>query len=125
MKTQWLCFIIWSIFGLNVGLAQDLENYEPLKSTGTLPKEFLTTTFEQVEDQQAGISRETRDQTKREDLETFYLETTYALDELLRSGQVLYNDPIGDYVNDVVDEILKDQPALRKKLSVFVVKSPV
>ncbi|MEL6651746.1 MAG: M48 family metallopeptidase, partial [Bacteroidota bacterium] len=125
MKTQWLCFIIWSIFGLNVGLAQDLENYEPLKSSGTLPKEFLTTTFEQVEDQQAGISRETRDQTKREDLETFYLETTYALDELLRSGQVLYNDPIGDYVNDVVDEILKDQPALRKKLSVFVVKSPV
>ena len=125
MKTLKYCFIVWSIIGASILPAQDLQNYEPLKSSGTLPKEFRTTTYEQVANQQAGISKQTRNSTTQKDLENFYLETNYALDELLRSGQVLYNDPIGDYVNDVVDEILKDQPAFRKKLSVFVVKSPV
>jgi len=125
MKTLQYCFIAWSILGGTLLSAQDLQNYQPLQSSGTLPKEFRTTTYEQVANQQAGIAKETRNTTEQKDLEVFYLESNYALDELLRSGQVLYNDPVGGYVNDIVDEILKDQPALRKKLSVFVVKSPV
>ncbi|MFK7926346.1 MAG: M48 family metallopeptidase, partial [Bacteroidia bacterium] len=125
MKTLKYCFIVWSIMGWSILPAQDLDNYQPLESSGTLPKEFQTATYEQVANQQAGITSETRNETEQKDLEIFYLESNYGLDELLRSGQVLYNDPVGDYVNDVVDEILKDQPAMRKKLSVFVVKSPV
>ncbi|MEL7534167.1 MAG: M48 family metallopeptidase, partial [Bacteroidota bacterium] len=125
MKTLKYCFLVWSIMGVTLLSAQDLQNYKPLQSAGILPKEFRTTTYEQVANQQAGIAKETGNTTTQKDLENFYLESNYALDELLRSGQVLYNDPVGDYVNDVVDQILKDQPALRKKLSVFVVKSPV
>ena len=56
---------------------------------------------------------------------SFITESNYYIDELLLSGDVLFNDPVGTYVNKVMDSLLKDEPELRKQLEVYVVKSSI
>jgi hypothetical protein len=53
----------------------------------------------------------------------FYLESNYWLYNLMFSGKVLYGDPVGKYVSKTLDNLLKDNPALRSKLRVYMVKS--
>jgi len=42
---------------------------------------------------------------------------------LLLSGDKLFNDPLTIYVNKVADELLKNEPELRKKIKIYVTKS--
>ena len=44
----------------------------------------------------------------------FLLQNSYAVNTLLLSGKVLYNDPVGEYVSKVADEILENDEALKK-----------
>lgn len=128
MKTRCLQLGIWILLGLfsfSVKGQTDFDAYSGLKSIGTLPKDFVSSTYEIVKAQQDRVSTESEDKFEQEALQNFYLESNYAVDELLRSGKVLYNDEVSTYVNAVADEILKDHPALRKKLRFYVVKSPI
>ncbi|HEX8515967.1 MAG TPA: M48 family metallopeptidase [Bacteroidia bacterium] len=59
------------------------------------------------------------DKSKKED---FIVSSNYYLNDLLLSGDVLLNDPISVYVNKVADELLKNDPAIRKELKFFVTK---
>lgn len=102
--------------------AQQFE-YKPLQSSGELPEALFvssTSKFEsdvkEIKTNQEGLSTEEQ--------EKFHLHNNFKIDALLRSGKVLFNDPIGLYINEVVDEILKDDLKLREKLQFFVVKSP-
>ena len=52
------------------------------------------------------------------------ISSNYFLRDLLLSGDVLVNDPLGNYVNRVADELLKNDPELRKQIHIYVIKSP-
>lgn len=84
--------------------AQDLDNYVPLQSTGTLPEEFLTLSSEKYA---ADIEELSRDDKSKDNIERgYYLEANFLLDELLLSGKVLLGDPLTAYVNQVASKIL-------------------
>lgn len=103
--------------------AQDWNYYTPLQSKGNIPSDFTeayTNKYERerehIEDDITGIDR------KRQD--NFHLRSEYLVDELLISGDVIFGDTISNYCNQILDHLLKDDPGLRHKLRIYVVKSP-
>ncbi len=96
-------------------LAQDFDNYQPLRSSGEIPEAFIKKSSVKY---QEAINNNTSSTIKE-----FHLESNFGLDELLASGQVLFNDPISKYVSSVADEILKDDPDTRQKLTFYTIKS--
>src|SRR5690606_4348000 len=59
---------------------------------------------------------------KRQD--NFHLRSEYLVDELLIGGDVIFGDSISNYCNSILDHLLKDDPGLRYKLRIYVVKNP-
>jgi hypothetical protein len=46
------------------------------------------------------------------------------LKSILQSGKVVYGSLLNDYVNTIVDNLLREEPQLREQISIFVIKSP-
>lgn len=115
-----LCLFAWCFHAR----AQDFNNYQPLRSSGTMPEKFITSSTEKyLKDKAEKIS----DSDKRKDRkakEEFLLSANFQIDRLLLSGQVLFNDPVTLYINKVLDQVLKDDPKLRSEIEAYAVKSP-
>jgi hypothetical protein len=116
--------VLLFLFAFAVALAQDpLDNFKPLQSSGTIPADFLQLSSVKYEEEKATISRKEENFDKKAKRD-FYLENSFRLRELLYSGKILFNDPVGEYVNQVADKLLATQPDLRKKIRIYIVKSP-
>ncbi|MCH8905074.1 MAG: M48 family metallopeptidase, partial [Bacteroidetes bacterium] len=113
-----LCFAFGRLMG------QELEDYQPIRSQGEIPEEFRTLSADKFEEQASEIGQEDNRKT-RKSKEKFLLSSNYFIDQMLLSGKVLFNDPVGEYVNEVADLVLKDDPELRDKISIFMIKSPI
>ncbi len=103
--------------------AQLTDNYENLRLTGNLSKDFTTSTSVKFKRDQQKVSKNNKKSIQKAE-ERFYESSHFKIGELLLSGKVLVNDPITNYVNKVADELLKDDPTLRKKIRIYTVKSP-
>ena len=103
--------------------AQDLNNYKQVKSAGDLPRDFTKLTQTKVKEDIGTLNDKSRGARKSK--EQYMLEANYLIDELMSSGKVLVNDPLGDYVNKVADQLLAHDPDLRSQVKIYVVKSPV
>ena len=102
--------------------AQDFENYIPLESSGILPDLVVQKTVEKVDNERDKIVRSVPEQQQGEQ-ESFLIESEHYIDKIMKSGSVLYNDPIGNYVNKVADKILEQDKKLRAQLSFYIIKS--
>jgi len=102
--------------------AQDFDNYQPLENTGTIPEEFITPSSQKYKTAIESIEAKEKARTQK-DYKDFYLESNFIIDDLLQSTRVLFNDPLTDYINKVADELLKDDPEMRKKLRFYAVRS--
>lgn len=119
-------------FSLLIGLflalniqAQNFNDFKPLRSTGAVPESFRKNSSEKYkEDLKTNISTKDKRMEKKAKKEVL-LESNFQADEFLLSGKVLFNDPVGLYVTKVLDKLLEHDPELRKKLEVYVVKSPI
>jgi Zn-dependent protease with chaperone function len=111
--------LLMSIWLPSISLAQ---SYEPLKSRGHLPDDFTLAPSTKYENLVNGISSMAR-KSGRAIEEQFYLKSSFIIDELLKSGKVLFNDPLTTYVNEVADSLLISKPALRKELRFYAVRS--
>lgn len=100
----------------------DFENYTPLSSSGALPDEFTSTSTEKYQDNKKSISN-SDNRTERKAKDEFYLQSTFAIDEMLRSGKVLYNDIAGKYVNKVFEKVIEAAGIEKDKIKIFVVKT--
>jgi hypothetical protein len=100
----------------------DFNNYQPIRSSGELPKELTILSYKKYEKEKAKLDKNEK-RSERIAKDDFLLENSYLLDELLLSGKVLYNDTIGKYVNKVLDRVLENQPDLQDKVKVYVIKS--
>jgi hypothetical protein len=102
--------------------AQDFhKTYTPLNSTGPLPSIFVKDFAKKVQEIPPADKLENPlNESKRRQ---FRMENTFSVDRILRGGNVLYNDSIGQYVNKVLDAILRDKPALREHLQLYIIKS--
>jgi beta-barrel assembly-enhancing protease len=101
-----LCFLLWACITLPLfGLAQstDFNNYQILQSSGTLPLDLSDLLKEDLK------LSENSDKSKRskKDEKDFILHSTYSLNKFLRSGVVIYNDPVGAYLTQILQNVLK------------------
>ena len=103
---------------------QDLaKNFSPLKSSGPLPPEFRQNVRDVVNND---IEQMKTNERENAELKTEFLTlSNYQIDRIMRSGNVLVNDEVGKYINEVADGLLKDNQALRSKLKIYALKSPV
>ena len=102
---------------------QDFNNYKPLESKGKIPKKFISTSTQKYKNEIQRIQQE-RSKNHKEKKE-FALETNFVLDDLLKSGLVLFNDPISNYVNEVTQQLLENDPQLKKKVTIYTLRSPI
>lgn len=103
--------------------AQDFDHFEPLRSKGQIPAAILLRSSEKFEQDRDVLAKQgTADE--RASREDFLLQSHFALDEILLSGRVLYNDPVGQYLNRIKDYILRDRPGARDSIRIYAVKSP-
>lgn len=91
----------------------DFDNYQILKSQGILPKEFSKTFDYHKKDSKQSYSNQ-----KKKDAS---LSSQY-LDDLMHSGDVLYNDQVGEYLNKIMRVIL-DANGISDEVRVYVLKS--
>lgn len=98
----------------------DFNNYVPLKCSGEIPEDFkteLSKLVNQAKDKQTNSRID-----KKREVEFAEL-SNYQLNNILYSGKVLYGDPLSNYVTQVADIVLKNEPELRKKLRFYVLKN--
>jgi beta-barrel assembly-enhancing protease len=98
------------------------QNYEPLQASGRIPIDFTVSPIYKYEQLSNDISDQAR-KSGREAEEQFYLESSFIIDDLLKSGKVLFNDPITNYINQVADSLLANDPKLRNQLRFYAVRS--
>ena len=124
MKKRYLpVFLLLAPLLGSPAFAQDFGNYQPLQSSGPIPADFLQLSSEKYEQDKSSIGRKEKAFDKRAKRQ-FYLENSFRVRELLYSGKVLFNDPVGVYVNQVADKLLRHDPEKRKQVRIYVVKSP-
>ncbi|MEL7222888.1 MAG: M48 family metallopeptidase, partial [Bacteroidota bacterium] len=108
------------ILGSVLSLSAQVLPYEPLLNKGQLPEDVTLTPLEKYE-QIKGVNPSGENNVETE---SFLLETSYLFDNLMRSGYVLFNDSLGEYVNEVLQYIVAENPILRvKNPRAYILKS--
>lgn len=114
------CFLI-----PNTCVAQEAGKI--LKAEGKIPKEFITPSSKKFKKELAALNnskKKTSRKTKK-DKKRFILESSFAIDDILQSGLVLFNDPASKYVNEVLNKLpIKDFKLKKKKPRAYILNSP-
>ncbi len=114
-----------SCFILSFAHAQDFAHFKPLKSEGTIPKEFLLLSSEKYNQSMEALSKSANDDKRyeRKAKKEFSLKNSFEMKDFLFSGRVIFNDPISNYVNKVAAEILKTEPELQGKVKFYTIRT--
>lgn len=99
------------------GFQQITTEYAGLKSQGKIPEDFLISSEEKFKTDYSDNKEDTD--------KNFYLNSRFAIDEILKSGRIVFNDPISVYIHDVAKLILKDNSELYGKLRFYTIKSNI
>jgi hypothetical protein len=120
-----LSAIVLSSFILPIKAVQsqaiDFKNYKLLKSSGEIPV-CVTKTLtlkNEIESKNIADDKKTSQQKKE-----FLMKSDWELFQLVRKGNVLFNDPIGLYITEVARELLKNDPRLFEELNFFAIRYP-
>ncbi len=108
-----LGILAWIPISFLNGQSVDFDNYHTLKSQGVLPKEFSKTFDFKKKESKSSYS----DLKKKE----ASVSSKY-LDDLMHSGDVLYNDPVGEYLNKIMRVIL-DANGISDEVRIYLLKS--
>jgi beta-barrel assembly-enhancing protease len=92
------------------GFAQ--ERFFPLKAKGEIPADFTTFTIEKIEERQLNHEEEFSMLSKRNQ-KMFLRSVHQGIDEILRSGTVLFGDTLTAYVSTLGKKIIGNDKTLR------------
>lgn len=91
--------------------AQDFS-YQSLRSKGDIPKDFTTYTIEKIDSRSHNHNEEFLKLSKKE--QKLFLEIVHqGIDDILRSGQVLFGDTVSNYINELGEIIVGGDTSLR------------
>jgi len=99
-----------------------IDDFSGLKSAGKLPACFRELSADKYKKDKESISKEETHFSKSSKKD-FYLKNNFIIDDILLSGDILFGDPITEYINKVADKLLKDDPQLRSQLQFYTSKS--
>jgi Zn-dependent protease with chaperone function len=99
------------------------DKFYPLRATGDIPADFTTFTIEKIEERQHNHQEEF-EQLSRRNQRLFLRAVHQGIDEILRSGTVLFGDPVTEYVNTLGKKIIGDDESL-KNIRFYTLKTNV
>lgn len=123
MTKRLYIWLFLTVLGLNVSAQLTQKDYLPLRCSGEIPAAFLESAEEKYK-KQAGTISEEDDKRTQKNMDEFYQSSNYMLDRILLSGDVLFGDTLTSYINKIADDLLHDDPELRKKIQFYAFKSP-
>lgn len=113
------------IFGIGFSslLAQgyDYSTYEGIYSRGNIPEDMRKTVKELYDEDRSRMEQYTDRRKSRRSKGV--LECSYAINKMVQGGRILYGDPITQWINQVADTLLKNDPQLRNELRFYTYKS--
>ncbi|MCD6069205.1 MAG: Peptidase family [Bacteroidetes bacterium] len=120
-----LIFLFCLSFQLSHAQIKQFESdYKPLISMGKLPLIYTTTATEKANIDIATAQKE-KNYNTRKAKENFYLISNFQIDQILRSGKIMFNDSLSQFVNKVADETFKSDPEIRKGIQIYILKSDI
>lgn len=102
--------------------AQNLP-FGPLKCKGAVPKAFSQSSSAKALQMMQSIDGAKKNKKEISEEQEFTLSTTFVIDEILKSGKVLYGDTVTQYIEKVAQTLLKNDPQLKEQLTFFTLKS--
>ncbi len=113
-----------AVLFLFAGISMSAQSPDLLKSEGEIPKEFITPSATKYKKQVKQLESKKIKKKEKKNQSQFLLETNFAIDDILQSGMVLFNDPTTVYVNKVLNNIpIEDSKLKKKKPRVYVLKT--
>jgi predicted Zn-dependent protease len=113
-----ICFIFICFPFFTLSQEVNFDQFKTTRAVGEPPYLFKKTFQERVDlrkDKATEISEEYKDEFTKSSL--------YSLSNLLKSGFVLFGDPMTEFIQKVGDRLLKDKPDLKKEVKFFVIKN--
>lgn len=94
---------------------------QTLRSEGPLPAD-LKLTYEQL--YESDLQRTAKVAGGRVKDKDAVERVSFSISKLLSGGRILFGDPVTQMLNRIVDTLLSNEPALRRELRIYTVKSP-
>ena len=116
-------FIVCVFFVATKSHSQDYNQYQPLLNKGLLPIDFTMPSSEKYRKDVKNIGNTSKGDD-RKTKSNFYLENNFSVDQMLRSGRILYDESLTKYIYEILDVLLKDKPDLRRQVRVYLLRSP-
>ncbi len=107
---------VFLLAAFTIGQDQVFDQFSGLKSGGQIPADFLKTSTEKYKTDYTTNENEALDKD-------FFRSTRFVIDELLKSGKILFNEPLSVYLNKVADYALSNHSELLNELKFYVLKS--
>jgi hypothetical protein len=85
------------------GVAQKLQDFTRLQSEGEIPDLFVRFLDDKISEDNDKLK--TEESISNKNAGDFSAITNYKLQQLVRSGKVLYGDPLTNYANEVLDKL--------------------
>lgn len=120
-----LVMLIATIASLNAQTYSylDVNTFDGIWANGPIPSDFTDSWASKVQNSFTGKTNINAENNK-EDIQKYWSNQYYVIDEILQSGFVSFNDPISIYLNEIKDRLLNDDPNLSKEIRVYLRKSP-
>lgn len=102
---------------------QEYQDFTGINSNGQLPPDFLDSwadKFQQRLEDQINDDEETDHSL----LTDFWQEQYRYIDAMIQAGRFSFGDEITNYLNEITDKVLADDPQLRSNIRVYLFKSP-
>lgn len=100
-------------------------NYQPLKSKGEIPEDFIRATEDKYKDEIEEIEEENVGDEEKEYHKEFALGSNFGVDELLLDGSVLYNDSISLYIKSIAKVVMENDLETFNSLRFYTLKDDV
>ncbi len=114
-------------FSIGFTLCCSAQSPKIISSQGTIPQEFLTPSsikYKQTIEEYERNQRNKDDFKTKKGKEEFYLASNFNIDDLLQSGYALFNDELGKYANEVMNQLpISDELKKRKNPRIYIVNS--
>ncbi len=103
----------------------DFNNYKPIYCEGDLPVNLRSLSSKKAIDAMNQIQNTGVTGRERRTEELHAVEVSFFEDQLLSSGQVLFGNPLSNYVEKVGENLLKDNKQLLEEVQFYVLRSHI
>ena len=118
-------FTFFAILMCQLSYGQYESDYIPLECEGTIPNDFTSLISDNYQKDIGEVIHSEDSRFEKKSKDNFVTLSYSYLQEILGSGKVLFGDPVTDYLNEIKDLLLVDQPEWQKKIRVYTLKSSV